>query len=453
MKEQKGKRIKRPISIKTINILMISAAVAIIVILILLVVNIQKKYNSLRANTDIYLMCQREAPMMTKASDYLTQQVRSFAVTGETEYINNYFTEVDVNLRREKAIEFLEPYMKDTPAIRYLESALEASNELMEIEYYSMILEWESLGLDRVYIPEDIKNLKLTADDAALSSEEKHQKAIEIVFDETYQSYKDTVNADVDSCQNELIEILDTEHNRSYESLTRLLVLLFIMLVIMLIVILAVILISLELVMNPLIKAANFIKEQQKVPLSGASEMQFLAEAYNDAFEKTRKIQDDLQHEAMHDALTGLFNRAGYNKLIEELNEESMCLLLIDVDKFKSVNDQYGHDIGDLVLKKAADVLKHQFRSDDLIFRFGGDEFAVIMRHAGPNLTDLIKIKVGNANRQLGLDDKLPATSFSVGAAFGSGTMTDELFKGADTALYKVKNAGGCGVEFASDSE
>ena len=105
MKEQKGKRIKRPISIKTINILMISAAVAIIVILILLVVNIQKKYNSLRANTDIYLMCQREAPMMTKASDYLTQQVRSFAVTGETEYINNYFTEVDVNRRREKAIE------------------------------------------------------------------------------------------------------------------------------------------------------------------------------------------------------------------------------------------------------------------------------------------------------------------------------------------------------------
>ena len=234
MKEQKEKRIKRPISIKTINILMISAAVAIIVILILLVVNIQKKYNSLRANTDIYLMCQREAPMMTKASDYLTQQVRSFAVTGETEYINNYFTEVDVNRRREKAIEFLEPYMKDTPAIRYLESALEASNELMEIEYYSMILEWESLGLDRVYIPEDIKNLKLTADDAALSSEEKHQKAIEILFDETYQSYKDTVNADVDSCQNELIEILDTEHNRSYESLTRLLVLLFIMLVIML---------------------------------------------------------------------------------------------------------------------------------------------------------------------------------------------------------------------------
>ena len=75
------------------------------------------------------------------------------------------------------------------------------------------------------------------------------------------------------------------------------------------------------------------------------------------------------------------------------------------------------------------------------------------MRHAGPNLTDLIKIKVGNANRQLGLDDKLPATSFSVGAAFGNGTVTDELFKGADTALYKVKNAGGCGVEFASDSE
>lgn len=450
MKEQKKNRSKRPISIKTINILMVSTAVAIVIVLMLLAVNIQKKNRSLRVNTDIYLMCQREAPIMNKASDYLTQQVRSFAVTGKTEFINNYFTEVDVSRRREKAIESLEPYMKDTSAIRYLENALQASNELMGIEYYSMILEWESQGLDRTYIPEDIKDLRLTAQDAALSSEEKHQKAIEILFDETYQSYKDTVNENVESCQDELINILDTEHRQNYESLTRLLATLFIMLAIMLIVIIAVILISLELVMNPLIKAANYIKEQQKVPLSGASEMQFLAAAYNDAFEKTRKIHDDLQHEALHDALTGLFNRAGYNRLIEELDEENMCLLLIDVDKFKSVNDQYGHDIGDLVLKKAADVLRHQFRSDDLIFRFGGDEFAVIMRNAGPQLMDLIRIKVGNANRQLAVDDKLPAASFSVGAAFGNRAVTDELFKEADTALYKVKNAGGCGIEFAS---
>jgi len=443
-------RPKKSVSLKTINILMVVTAVVLIIVLMILVVNVQKQYNTLRTNTDIYLLCQREAPEMTKGSDYLTQQVRSFAVTGKTEFINNFFIEVNVNRRREKAIEVLEPYMQGTQAIQYLESALEASNELIEIEYYSMMLECESLGFDRSLIPADIRDVALTDSDKALSPEAKHQKAIDILFDETYQSYKDKIFSDVEACQNELIRTLDEEQNHSYESLTRLLLLLFIMIVIMLIVVLAVIFISLELVMNPLIKAANYIKDQQKVPLSGASEMQFLAEAYNDVFEKTRKTQDDLRRAALHDALTGLFNRAGYEKLIASLDEENLCLLVMDVDKFKNVNDQYGHDVGDLVLKKAAAVLKHQFRADDLIFRFGGDEFAVIMRNAGPNLKDLVKIKVGNANRQLGMDDKLPATSFSVGAAFGTGTVTEELFKQADTALYKVKNAGGCGIEFAS---
>ena len=132
----------------------------------------------------------------------------------------------------------------------------------------------------------------------------------------------------------------------------------------------------------------------------------------------------------------------------KELSEEKLCLLLLDVDKFKIVNDTYGHDVGDLVLKKVADVLRHQFRANDLIFRFGGDEYAVIMRNAGAELTDLVKIKIGNANRQLATDEHLPETSLSAGAAFGSGAITEELFKRADTALYKVKNSGGCGVSF-----
>ena len=448
MEEEKKSRSKKSVSLKTINILMVLTAVVIIIVLLVIVFNVQRRYNILRENTRVLIECQRRAPELNEASDYLTQQVRSFAVTGKIEYINNYFSEVDVNRRRHKTLEYLEPYMEGTSAITYMKAALATSNELMDIEYYSMVLESIASGIGIEALPEEVQEFKLTAEDEALSNEEKHQKAILMLFDDNYQSYKDTIKQNVDNCLDVIETHLEEEQDQSYESLTRLLVLLFIMIIIMLVVVLAIIFISLELVMRPLVKAADYIKEQQKVPVKGSSEMQFLAEAYNDAFDKTQKKHNDLQKQALNDALTGLFNRAGYEQIIEDLNEEALCLLLVDVDKFKGVNDQYGHDVGDLVLKKAANVLKHQFRADDLIFRFGGDEFAVIMRNSGPQLQDLIKIKVGNANRQLGMEDNLPSVSFSVGAAFGTGTVTDDLFKEADNALYKVKKEGGCGVSF-----
>ena len=443
------KQQKKAISLKTINILMIAVAVVIVVVLLVLILRVEKRYSELKDNTDIYLECQEVAPSLNRASDYLTDRVRSFAATGNKEYLDQYFEEANITRRRDKAIEVLEPYMKGTPAMEYLETAMDYSLELMNIEYHSMRLEWEAAGLDDKALPEELKSVPLTAEEEALSADEKHEKAISLLFDSNYQSYKTNIRENVDACTAELMSDIQKEQVDSYESLSRILFLLFGMMIIMLLLVLALIFITLLLVMRPMLKAAEYIRDNQTLPVKGASEVQFLAEAYNDAFVKTQRKHDDLQKAALHDALTGLFNRAGYEKIISELEEEKLCLLLIDLDKFKGINDQYGHDVGDLVLKKAADVLRHMFRSDDIIFRFGGDEYAVIMHHTGPDLKDLIRIKIGNANKQLAIDDKLPRSSFSVGAAFGKGTVTEELFKEADNALYKVKKAGGCGVEFS----
>ena len=428
---------------------MVVVAVVVVAVLLFLVLRVETRYSELKTSTDIYLKCQEAAPSLNRASDYLTDRVRSFAATGDKKYLDQYFEEANVTQRRDKAIEVLEPYMTDTSALAYLQTAMNNSLELMNIEYHSMLLEWEAAGLDKSELPDELKSITLTAEEEALSSEEKHEKAVSLLFDDTYQLYKTNIRDNVDACTSELMSGMQSEQKSSYDALSHILVLLFGMIVIMLLLILAIVFLTLRLVMQPMLKAAEYIKDHQTLPVRGASEVQFLAEAYNDAVEKTQRKHDDLQKAALHDALTGLFNRAGYEKIISELEEEKLCLLLIDLDKFKGINDQYGHDVGDLVLKKAADVLRHMFRSDDIIFRFGGDEYAVIMHHAGSDLKDLIRIKIGNANKQLAVDDKLPRSSFSVGAAFGIGTVTEELFKEADNALYKVKKAGGCGVEFS----
>jgi len=443
------KQTKKAISLKTINILMVAAAVIVVAVLLFLVLRVEKRYSELKNSTDIYLECQEAAPSLNRASDYLTDRVRSFAATGDKRFLDQYFEEANVTRRRDKAIEVLEPYVHDTDALLHLQMAMNSSLELMNIEYHSMLLEWEAAGLDKSVLPDELKNIKLPAEEEALSAEEKHEKAIRLLFDDTYQLYKTDIRDNVDVCTAELMSGMQNEQKHSYDSLSRILFLLFGMIVIMLLLVLAIIFLTLRLVMQPMLRAAEYIKDHQTLPVRGASEVQFLAEAYNDAVEKTQKKHDDLQKAALHDALTGLFNRAGYERIISELEEDHLCLLLIDVDKFKGINDQYGHDVGDLVLKKAADVLRHQFRSDDMIFRFGGDEYAVIMHNAGLHLRDLVKIKIGNANRQMATDEKLPKASFSVGAAFGVGTVTEEIFKAADTALYKVKKAGGCGVEFS----
>lgn len=140
----------------------------------------------------------------------------------------------------------------------------------------------------------------------------------------------------------------------------------------------------------------------------------------------------------MHDALTGLYNRSAYDFMRHDLDMSRNALLLVDVDKFKGVNDTYGHDVGDLVLKRVAEVLKYSFRSTDLVFRLGGDEFVVIMFNVDSSMRDQVRTKIEQANVMLQKPkDDLPPTSLNVGVAFADRENPEgDIFKDADTALY-----------------
>jgi len=167
----------------------------------------------------------------------------------------------------------------------------------------------------------------------------------------------------------------------------------------------------------------------------------------------------EIQHAAHHDTLTGLANRTLFNaKLDEALNAVASNgvtgdLMLLDLDKFKPVNDNYGHDVGDELLRQVSQRLRECVRSSDLIARLGGDEFGIILSATGPSSTGTAEIAeriVRKIATPFAVFDHLITVGVSVGIAPITGDELDPnpLFKRADLALYEVKKNGRNGFRF-----
>lgn len=165
-----------------------------------------------------------------------------------------------------------------------------------------------------------------------------------------------------------------------------------------------------------------------------------------------------MKYEAEHDALTGVLNRGGFDQILNSNIKEKrdFALVLIDIDEFKDVNDNYGHDVGDDVLKKISKMLGEQFRSIDYICRIGGDEFAVIMMDVKKDFETKIINKIDEINELLSSRTiDIPLVSLSVGTAFmDKDSSSDSIFKDADNALYYVKRHGkkGCHIYSKEDN-
>jgi diguanylate cyclase (GGDEF)-like protein len=124
------------------------------------------------------------------------------------------------------------------------------------------------------------------------------------------------------------------------------------------------------------------------------------------------------------------------------LSGQPVCLIVCDVDRFKTVNDVYGHDRGDAVLRDIAYELRKRLRSFELIYRLGGEEFLILLpgvgRDAGIDMAERLRDAVERA-RPTGLRTTL---SFGLSARAGEEVDYDTLFKDADEALYRAKRSG-----------
>lgn len=427
--------------------------VVIILVAVLLLVGINRlsdNYHDLRDTMDTYILCEENADAMMDASDYLTNQARSFAVTADVEAMVNYFIESDQTRRRDNALASLEASMPKSKALTYLQSALEESNALMESEFYSMRLVVEAKGFDKRTVPDSIRQVKLTDGDKALSSEEKMEKARTLVFDEAYQSRKDAISGDVEDCLQQLISGIEEKQDANFGRMERSLRIINVTIIAMILIFFLMVLLVILLVLQPLRNNIGFINEKMRLPMKGAFELQYLAAVYNRMFDENQEHSDLLAYEAVHDRLTGAYNRAGFEERFHTADHNTIALILIDVDEFKGINDTYGHSVGDLILKRVVSLIQTQFRAEDYVCRIGGDEFAILMLFADSSMRNQVLDKINTINSQLGEPTgSLPRTSLSVGVAFGDRrNATEDMFKDADAALYDVKRHGRNGCRF-----
>ncbi len=148
---------------------------------------------------------------------------------------------------------------------------------------------------------------------------------------------------------------------------------------------------------------------------------------------KNKKISK----EALYDELTEILNRRGVLEKLKDVKNGS--ILFFDIDDFKKVNDTYGHEFGDFVLKELGKILKNVFRKSDIIGRWGGEEFIVIL----PNTEYETAFKLAEKLRKIieGYDFKGRKITVSIGVSEYSGHFEKEL-KNADESLYNAKNSG-----------
>ena len=360
-----------------------------------------RTFQSMRSATTRYVTAERSAEKLQKGSDTLTEQARLFVMTGSRKYMDGYFQEADVTRQRDQAVEELETM------------------------------------------------------DQVLTNAEKLRKAERMVSDDTYQDAKTRISENVDRCVEDLVHLTEGQQNESYKRFRGLYVAQELGLAVMVVFFVGESLVVRRLVVRPLVSYNAHIQRDETVPVEGAAELQSLAVTYNRVYEENQEAQRLLHHEAEHDALSSLLNRASFNRLLALYQKDnvSYALVLTDIDGFKRYNDTYGHTMGDRIIQKAARKLTESFRDADFVFRVGGDEFAVIMTEVTQEKRCVVKECLDKLKQSLtNQTDGCPALTMSAGIAFSGGdTPEADIYQRADNALYYVKRHGRNGAWFYGD--
>jgi diguanylate cyclase (GGDEF)-like protein len=186
----------------------------------------------------------------------------------------------------------------------------------------------------------------------------------------------------------------------------------------------------------------------------------FMINGRDRALRLAAEMTEELRQMAQHDALTGLPNRALFSDRVQNAlayarrHGTRFAIIFLDLDKFKPINDNYGHSVGDQLLQQAAKRLQESIRASDTVGRIGGDEFVLLVGElAEPDVALALAEKIRQALRHpYRIDDHELTISCSLGVAIypDHGTNELELTKGADEAMYRAKETGRDSVQLAT---
>lgn len=447
---------RHAIPLQTIIIGMVVVGFLISLSLMIFMYRTSKSYGESRYSTQNYIDCQRIASDLLAGSDALTIYARGFVVTGDPQQVELYYGDSQAQNAIDEAVTEVRAYSMDRRVLSQLDNARQLREQLTATEEYAIRLKVAAIGGSVSEYPIRVQSVQLLPADLRLSPEEQEEKARGLLFDIDYESSKNEISLRINRGMDVLMSGMLTQQVESSDHLLAMLRGQQILTVALMLFLLVLAVVIFTMVIAPLRRQISSMTNDQELSEEGTSEIRFLARTYNQLHEQNRVAAEKLNYEATHDELTGLYNRSAYAALLDGTagNEAKIALILVDVDRFKQINDRYGHDVGDGVLKSVASSLRGAFRRDDMVCRIGGDEFAVIMSNADSSLKALVRDKLREIAAALAMPGEgMPPVTLSAGVAFADQLIPDtDLFKSADLALYEVKNGArnGCGFSSAT---
>lgn len=422
------------------NIILITAGLIVALLMVYSMYQTSDSFSQIVDVTDDYLTTQSTAGMLSDMSGRLAEQATAFVQSGTPDLTyawNGQYSTIVVQLDEyEKEVS---TSMED----EFLGNAILAFRENTAAELKAMRLAADSLPMWPDAFPEALQKTELTEEEAALSPEEKKAAAMALLTSETFRANQDLIPEAVDSShrisseKGQIRAKQTSERVRTIIRRQKILIFLFVAIAFL------ALLFNRSLIIGPIQKSVGNLDRREQIPERGSYEVRHLARVYNDILKDNEQKRQALSYTATHDALTGLYNRAAFDKAYKLYQNDTVGIMVADVDHFKGYNDNYGHDVGDRVLRAVADKLREYFRSDDHISRIGGDEFCIIMPNTKQSQADKLAEKIREINKDLAAPEGgMPSVTISAGFAFWDRPDPESsLFKDADKMLLEIKRS------------
>ena len=430
---------KRGVHLNRLNVFLIVIGFVLMLFMVFSMYDTNKSFNQIVSVTESYLSSQQTAGMLSNIANNMSDQCADFIKTGAPDcahvyagQLNAIDTQIASNEKNKAEGEEEDPFMV---------KALAAFRAMNETEIRAMRLMADTLPMGMAAFPLILQQTQLSPEDQALTAEEKKALAEKLITSDEYRLHKETLTEAVDdshrvaSEQGKNRSVQTAAHVKKIMRRQKLLLLLFIVVAIV------ALLLNRFLIISPIQRSVDKLDQRKPLPVEGSYEVRHLANVYNEVLKDNVEKTKALSYAASHDALTGLYNRGEFDRVYSRAENEKVGIMIADVDRFKQFNDEFGHEVGDRVLKAVAAKLTEHFRTEDFVARIGGDEFCVIMPGTNQQDAAVMIEKIEQINRELQeITDDLPPITISAGFAFWDRPNPGEsLFHDADATLLELK--------------
>lgn len=438
------------IRLSRVNIVLLAVTVIGSIGMLIATNRLNSAYQQLIEETGKYIITQQDAGMIEEFSGSMLSESRSFLQTGDPAHVMAFYSQMDV-IRRQLDSSGTSETKGTAASDRYLEEAVEAFRTLAEQDAYAMRLKAETMPVSLDSYPAEFAGTEIRPEDAVLDAEQKLAKAQEILDRTDYSAIRSRLSDRVDASHRAASETVQQQMGVTTARIRQELLLLRTFGVVFLVIAVLAMLSNLLLIILPINRSVSNLDNREQIPEQGSFEMRNLARVYNEVLRDSTEKQEELEYSATHDALTGVYNRAAFDREYDRCRNDRIGIAIVDVDGFKHYNDVYGHDVGDHVLRRVTETIGSKFRKEDHISRIGGDEFVIIMKNTGSAQSEDIKLKIDEINEELVKERRkgMPPISVSVGAAFWDREDPGpDILKDADKALLQMKQNGklGCRI-------